>query len=104
MAAISLKSIFIWFSNILLPFVILLNLPDEFKQDIRQKVELFTSNAKILYFFLLCFWVVVNLLLLWRKYETGHEALKTKKADRQKAEIELQIKQEELKRLKNDNN
>ena len=84
-------------SNILIPFVLYLNLQDTEKDQIRAKVDLFTSNAKVLYFFLLAGWVGFNLLMLWIKYQKEQEVLKKKKIDRQISEIEL-------KKLKDENN
>ena len=104
MAAITLKSLFLWISNLLLPFVIYLASPERLKQQVREKVELFTQNAQLFYLTVLCLWVIVNLLLLWLKWEKDNEAVKIKKIERQTAEIELQIKEEELKRLKDENN
>jgi hypothetical protein len=66
------------------------------KDQIRAKVDLFTSNAKILYFFLLAGWIGFNLLMLWTKYQKEQEVLKKKKIDRQISEIEL-------KKLKDEN-
>ncbi len=83
-------------SNILIPFVLYLSMQDTAKDQIRAKVDLFTSNAKILYFFLLAGWIGFNLLMLWTKYQKEQEVLKKKKIDRQISEIEL-------KKLKDEN-
>lgn len=96
MAALSIKSLFLWLSNVLLPFVIYLNLQGTVKDNIRAKVDLFTSNAKLLYFFLLAGWVAFNLLVLWVKYQKEHEILK-------KAKIDREIREIELKNLKDEN-
>jgi len=95
MAALSIKSLFLWLSNILLPFVIYLNLQTTVKDNIREKVNLFTSNASLLYFVLLSAWTIFNLLNLWIKYQKEQEHLK-------KARIEKEIKEIELKRLKDE--
>lgn len=91
-------------SNILIPFVLYLNLQDTTTDQIRAKVDLFTSNAKILYFFLLSGWIGFNLLMIWIKYQKEQEVLTKKKIERKMAELELKIKEEELKRLKDENN
>lgn len=70
---------------------------DTAQGQIREKVDLFTSYAKVLYFFLLAGWIGFNLLMLWTKYQKELEILKKKKIDRQISEIEL-------KKLKNEDN
>jgi cell division protein FtsL len=95
MAALSLKSIFIWVSNILIPFVLWLNMQNTTKDQIRAKVDLFTSNAKILYFLLLAMWIGFNLLMLWTKYQKEQEVLKKKIIDRKISEIELKRLEDE---------
>ena len=95
MAAISLKSLFLWVSNILIPFVLWLNLQDTVKDSVREKVDLFTSNAKILYFFLLSGWVIFNLLMLWTKYQREQEQLRRARIERELKELELKIKKDD---------
>lgn len=96
MAALSIKSIFLWFSNILIPFVLVLNMQGTVKDSIRERVEIFTSNAKLLYFFLLAGWVTFNLCLLWIKYQKEQEILRKVKIERQIKELELKNKQDEF--------
>jgi len=82
-------------SNVLIPFVLWLNLQDTTKDQLRAKVDLFTSNAKILYFFLLAMWVGFNLLMLWTKYQKEQEVLKKKIIDRKISELELKRLEDE---------
>lgn len=89
MAALSIKSIFLWLSNILIPFVLYLNMQVTMKDAIREKVNLFTSNAQLLYAFLLSGWVIFNLLMLWIKYQKEHEILRKTKIEREIRELEL---------------
>lgn len=96
MAALSIKSIFLWFSNLLLPIVLYLNMQGTIKDSFRERVELYASNAQILYAFLLAGWVGFNLLLLWTKYQKEQEILKKTKVDRERSELEL-------KKLKDEN-
>jgi cell division protein FtsL len=65
------------------------------KDQIRAKVDLFTSNAKILYFLLLAMWIGFNLLMLWTKYQKEQEVLKKKIIDRKISEIELKRLEDE---------
>ena len=95
MATLSINSLIFWFSNILLPFVLFLNFQNTVKEEIRAKIELFTSNANLLYFVLLAAWTVFNLLNLWIKFQKEQELLK-------KARIEKEIKELELKNKKNE--
>jgi hypothetical protein len=95
MAILSLNSLTFWLSNTLLPFVLFLNLQNTAKDQIRAKVELFTSNANLLYFILLAMWTVFNLLNLWIKLQKEKELLK-------KAKIETAIKEQELKNKTNE--
>lgn len=89
MAELSVKGLFLWFSNILLPFVLCLNLQNTVKDNIRKKVILFTENAGLLYFILLSAWTIFNLLNLWVKYQKEQEMLKKIKIEREIKEIEL---------------
>lgn len=95
MAVLSIKSLFLWLSNILLPFVIYLNLQNTVKDDVRAKVELFTSNAGLLYFVLLAGWTIFNLLNLWIKYQKEYEYLKKARIERELKELELKNKKDE---------
>ena len=96
MASLSLKSFFLWFSNTLLPFVLFLNLPEKLKDDLRDKVDIFTSNAQFLYFVLLSAWVIFNFINLWFKYR--NVVLENKAL-----ELENKIKEEQLKQLRDKN-
>ncbi|WP_396197398.1 hypothetical protein [Flavobacterium sp.] len=96
MAALSLKSLFAYFSNMLLPFVIYLNLQNTAKDEIRAKVELFTSNANLLYFILLAMWTIFNLLNLWVKFQKEQEMLKKAKIEKELKELELKNKKNEI--------
>lgn len=72
-----------------------MNMQVTVKDAIREKVDLFTSNAQLLYAFLLSGWVIFNLLMLWIKYQKEHEALR-------KARIDREIRELELKKLKDE--
>jgi hypothetical protein len=95
MAALSIKSLFLWLSNILLPFVIYLNLQNTVKDEVREKVALFTSNAGLLYFILLAGWTGFNLLMLWTKYQKEQEILKKARIERELKELELKNRKDE---------
>ena len=95
MTVLSIKSIFLCFSNILLPFVIYLNFQNSYKDDARAKIDVIISNANLLYFILLAMWTVFNLVNLWIKYQVEQETLK-------KARIETAIKEQELKNKTNE--
>jgi type III secretory pathway component EscU len=65
------------------------------KDDVRAKVELFTSNAGLLYFVLLAGWTIFNLLNLWIKYQKEYEYLKKARIERELKELELKNKKDE---------
>jgi hypothetical protein len=95
MAALSIKGLIFWFSNMLLPFVLMVNFQNTIKDGIRTKIEVFTSNANLLYFILLIIWTFFNLVNLWIKFQLQKELLKKQRIETALKELQLKNKENE---------
>jgi hypothetical protein len=79
----------------LLPFVLMVNFQNTIKDGIRTKIEVFTSNANLLYFILLIIWTFFNLVNLWIKFQLQKELLKKQRIETALKELQLKNKENE---------
>jgi hypothetical protein len=73
------------------------------KREVIEIIDLFTRNAQLLYFVVLCLWVVANVFLIWIKIKKDKEILEIKNLEKKIVEVDFELKKEELKRLKDEN-
>ena len=79
----------------LLPFVLMVNFQNTIKDGIRTKIEVFTSNANLLYFILLIIWTFFYLVNLWIKFQLQKELLKKQRIETALKELQLKNKENE---------